>query len=189
MYPQPDDPRFALLGCPRRLWMVSAIHADVARLTELHDEIYIRFRPGDRLIYAGNYIGVGEQSAATIDEILTFRRALLAVPGMDADDIVFLRGAQEEMWEKLLQIQFAPNPARTLPEQSDGFWWAGKSFENIQVPYNPFNMVIRGYDPLHGGIKLGDATSTIDGGCGYGGSLVAAGFAANGQALELLEAQ
>src|SRR5204862_3344298 len=29
-------------------------------------------------------------------------------------DIVFLRGAQEEMWQKLLQLQFAQNPGEVL---------------------------------------------------------------------------
>ena len=31
-----------------------------------------------------------------------------------ACDVVFLRGAQEEMWQKLLQLQFAPNPSEVL---------------------------------------------------------------------------
>ncbi len=31
-----------------------------------------------------------------------------------ACDVVFLRGAQEEMWQKLLQLQFAPNPGEVL---------------------------------------------------------------------------
>src|SRR5690606_24420032 len=34
--------------------------------------------------------------------------------GALAGDVVFLRGAQEEMWQKLLQLQFAPNPAEVL---------------------------------------------------------------------------
>ena len=29
-------------------------------------------------------------------------------------DIVFLRGSQEEMWQKLLELQFAPNPREVL---------------------------------------------------------------------------
>ena len=30
-------------------------------------------------------------------------------------DIVYLRGQQEEMWHRMLQIQFAPNPKEVLP--------------------------------------------------------------------------
>ena len=45
-----------------------------------------------------------------IDELLSFRRRMLARPGMFLFDVAFLRGAQEEMWQKLLQLQFAPNP-------------------------------------------------------------------------------
>jgi serine/threonine protein phosphatase 1 len=34
--------------------------------------------------------------------------------GVDVADVVYLRGAQEEMWQKLLQLQFAPNPVDVL---------------------------------------------------------------------------
>ena len=47
---------------------------------------------------------------------------------------------------------------------------------------------VRGYDPAHGGVHLNGVTATVDGGCGYGGSLVAAGFAADGSLFEMLEA-
>src|SRR5262249_9603135 len=43
-----------------------------------------------------------------------FRRWLLARPRTFAYDIAYLRGGQEEMWQKLLQIQFAPNPREVL---------------------------------------------------------------------------
>jgi hypothetical protein len=33
---------------------------------------------------------------------------------MIANDFIYLRGSQEEIWSKLLQIQFAPNPAEVL---------------------------------------------------------------------------
>ena len=66
--------------------------------------------PGDRLVYTGNMIGRGSAVRETMDELLSFRRALIAMPGMLADDVVYLRGAQEEMWQKLLQLQFAPIP-------------------------------------------------------------------------------
>src|SRR5579862_6186361 len=46
--------------------------------------------------------------------MLDFRRRLLARPHGFACDAVYLRGAQEEMWQKLLQLQFAPNPSEVL---------------------------------------------------------------------------
>mgnify|MGYP002623278856 FL=1 len=111
---KPDNEKFARLGRPRHIWAVSAVHAEVDRLAALHDHIGPRFRPGDRLVYLGNMLGRNPQVMATVEELLGFRRALLAMPGMLVGDIVYLRGAQEEMWQKLLQLQFAPNPVEEL---------------------------------------------------------------------------
>jgi hypothetical protein len=52
--------------------------------------------------------------AATIGELLDFRRRVLGRQRGFACDVVFLRGSQEEMWQKLLQLQFAPNPGELL---------------------------------------------------------------------------
>jgi serine/threonine protein phosphatase 1 len=73
-----------------------------------------RIADGDRLVYLGNYFGRGDAVAATIDELLDFRRRILARSRGFACDVVYLRGAQEEMWQKLLQLQFAPNPGEIL---------------------------------------------------------------------------
>ncbi len=269
------DARFASLGKPRRLWAISAIHGETERLIDLHNTLFEYIEPGDRLIYHGNYLGHGPTPSATIDEILTFRRMVMALPGMVANDLVYLRGGQEEMWQKLLQIQFAPNPtdvllwmldngmastieaygmtaqdaltaalegvmgltrwtgrikesvrrkagheifashwrraayieagetavftpllfvnagidpARALTDQGDSFWWAGKHFNSINVPYAPFQKVIRGFDPAHGGLHINCVTATIDGGCGFGGGLVCAGFGPDGEIFDLIEA-
>ena len=110
----PDNQKFADVRDPKRIWAVGAIHADVERLSALHTDIGRRFLPGDRLVYTGNMIGRGSAVRETMDELLSFRRALIAMPGMLADDVVYLRGAQEEMWQKLLQLQFAPDPSVVL---------------------------------------------------------------------------
>lgn len=109
-----DNQKFADIGQPKRIWAVGAVHGDVDRLAALHSDIARRFTPGDRLVYTGNMIGRGEAVRETMDELLAFRRALIAMPGMLAEDVVYLRGAQEEMWQKLLQLQFAPDPAVVL---------------------------------------------------------------------------
>jgi hypothetical protein len=265
------DNRFSTLGAPHRIWAVSAIHGDVGKLIGLHNALYGYFKPGDRLVYLGNYIGYGEQSAATVDEILTFRRLLLSIPGILCNDIVYLRGRQEEMWQKLLQLQFAPDPGgalvwmlgnglsntlysyglsphdgieacrtgviglgkwtnavrqnirskpgheifgtqltraahtndnaeypmlfvhagldarKPLNDQGDTFWWASSEFETIEAPYLPWQKVVRGFDPAHKGVKMNCVTATIDGGCGFGGQLVCAGFDASGNIIEILE--
>ena len=266
------DLRFTALGAPPRIWAISAIHAETERLMDIHDALYDRLRPGDRIVYLGNYMGYGRDAAGTIDEILTFRRIALARPGMMPNDFIYLRGSQEEIWQKLLQLHFAPNPAellrwmldnglngslcsygispheglaaahegvmsvarwtgrirellrrrpghdifanhlrraahtdqavpapllfvhaginpaRSLKEQGDSFWWAGSRFNAIMLPYEPFRKVIRGFDPTHGGLHINCVTATIDGGCGFDGALVCAGFDNHGNIFDMLEA-
>jgi serine/threonine protein phosphatase 1 len=106
--------KFAQLRDPRRVWAVGAIHGEARRLARVHDLIGARFFHGDRLVYLGNYLGYGEDVAATLDELLDFRRRVLGRPHGFACDVVYLRGAQEEIWQKLLQLQFAPNPGEVL---------------------------------------------------------------------------
>ena len=110
-----EPQKFAILKRARRIWAVGAIHGESGRLIGLHDVLAERFEPpGDRLIYLGNYLGRGPNSAATIAELLDFRRRVMALPGIFAADVVFLRGAQEEMWQKVQQLQFAVNPREVL---------------------------------------------------------------------------
>jgi serine/threonine protein phosphatase 1 len=108
------DEKFVRLRHGRRIWAVASIHGEAERLARLHDRIAGRFRDGDRIVYLGNYLGRGDAVAATIDELLDFRRRVLARRRGFACDAVFLRGAQEEMWQKLLQLQFAANPGDVL---------------------------------------------------------------------------
>lgn len=108
-----DRVPFARLGRPRRVWAVAACHGAADRLEQLHLAIADRFALGDRLVYLGNYLGAGT-SAQAIDQLLAFRAYLLSRPGMIPEDFVYLRGMQEEIWSKLLQIQFAPNPGEVL---------------------------------------------------------------------------
>jgi serine/threonine protein phosphatase 1 len=98
----------------RRVWAIASIHGEADRLRRLHDRIAERIADGDRVVYLGNYVGRGSAIAATIDELLDFRGRLLARPRAFSCDAVYLRGAQEEMWQKLLQLQFAPNPGEVL---------------------------------------------------------------------------
>ena len=107
---------FSNLGQPQRIWTVSAIRGQLGPLVAIHNHIYEHCRPGDRVLYTGNYCaGTGAAPAETLDELLYFRRSLLARPGMLPEDFVYLRGAQEELWSKILQIHFAPS-ARAVVE-------------------------------------------------------------------------
>jgi serine/threonine protein phosphatase 1 len=260
--------RFGRLSCARRVWAVAAIHGDVERLRQLHDAIDGRFRSGDRIVYLGNFMGRGARVVDTIDELLTFRRHLLARPGMEPDDIVFVRGAQEEMWRKLLEIQFAReprdvfawmmkegvgasiaayggdverapailregtmvtsrwtgqlrtairarpghdellgslrraamteggellfvsagvDPTRPFDEQGDTFWWGSGYFAGMTEPFAGFRLVVRGYDRARQPALVGHVVASIDGGCGFGGTLNAACFELNGQPADWIE--
>ena len=98
----------------RRVWAVASVRGEAQKLARLHDRIGERFDEGDRIVYLGNYVGGGPAVIATLDELLDFRRRVIARAGGFACDVAFLRGAQEEMWQKLLQLQFAPNPREVL---------------------------------------------------------------------------
>src|SRR5260221_4012214 len=266
---EPDREKFALLRRSERIWAVASVHGEAERLVALHDQLSRRIHATDRVVYLGNYMGVGAQVRATIDELIEFRRWLLARPRSFASDVVFLRGAQEEMWSKLLQLQFAPNPrevlrwlldhgtaatlqayggdpnyadrvaregpvamtrwtgglraaladspghqpflsglrraaftddrsflfvhagidlSRPLGAQSDSFWWASGAFGRITEPYEGFKLMVRGFDTLHAGLVTTPFTVSLDGGCGFGGKLLAACFDKTGQVIETLEA-
>jgi len=110
-----SDPNiFATLRGGGRVWAVAAIRGERSRLGALHSRMASECKPGDQVVYLGDYLGYGSTVLETIDELLVFRRAFIARPGVEVDDVVYLRGAQEEMWQKLLQLQFAPNPAEVL---------------------------------------------------------------------------
>jgi serine/threonine protein phosphatase 1 len=105
---------FARLIRPRRIWAVASIHGEAERVVQLHRLLAPRLDKGDRLVYLGGYLGHGPDVLGTLDELVAFRRLFLARPLAFLCDIAFLRGSQEEMWQKLLQLQFAPNPREVL---------------------------------------------------------------------------
>jgi len=105
---------FATLRGGGRIWAVGAIRGECARLRSLHARLAAECKSGDQIIYLGDYLGHSAQVSGTIDELLLFRRAFIARPGVGLDDIVYLRGIQEEMWQKLLQLQFASAPVEVL---------------------------------------------------------------------------
>ena len=264
-----DADIFGTLTGGHRVWAVGAVHGDRHRLAALHGLLAERFRPRDRVVYLGNYLGFGDEVVATVDELVAFRRALLARPGMMPQDVVFLRGAQEEMWQKLLQLQLAMDPRevlswmlergvaatvaayggraaeglaaadegtlqltrwtvalrqamhdhpghrelmshlkracvtddgallfvhagldpeRPLETQRDAFWWNPGGFAAMAKPYGGFRLVVRGFDPNRGGVRIGSFQATVDGGCGAEGPLVACCFDAAGALADRIEA-
>jgi serine/threonine protein phosphatase 1 len=145
--PKSADSKFALLRRAVRVWAVPAIHGEAARLAALHAALEGRFEPGDRLVYLGNYFGHGADIAAMLDELLRFRRLVLARPLMFAFDLVYLRGGQEEMWQKLLQLQFAVNPRQVFD------WMLGQGADATIRAY--------GGDPARGRLAMAEGPMAI----------------------------
>src|SRR5260370_1329414 len=109
-----DSDIFARLRRPRRIWAVGAVHGERTRLAQLHRQIAGRLDKGDRLVYLGGYLGHGPDVAGTVDELVAVRRPFLARRHTFPGDIAFLRGGQEAVWQRLLQLQFAPSPREVL---------------------------------------------------------------------------
>jgi serine/threonine protein phosphatase 1 len=112
--PPCDSEPYGRLKRARRVWAVAAIAGAAQRLDGLHEALARRFHPGDRLVYLGDVLGPGGDGAAAVDAVIAFRRAVLAEPQTFLGDVVALRGSQEEMWQKLQELQFAPNPREVL---------------------------------------------------------------------------
>ena len=270
--PHKLEKRFGVIKSAQRVWAVGSVHGHAEKLARLHEKLGPRVKPGDRIIYLGNLIGRGPDVRATLDELLRFRCEFMALDPAEEPHVFMLRGSQEEMWQKLLQLQFATDPqavldwmlsqgvgatlqaygsskgdatlegrrgamemtrwtnslraamqaapghwdvigalrraayteeadgekgllfvnsgldpSRPLEAQTDSFWWDSNRFSRIAQPYGEFKKIVRGYDLMHAGLVEGDYTISIDGGCGFGGSLLAACLTPGGVVLELLE--
>ncbi len=88
----------------------------------------------------------------------------------------------------LLFVHAGLDPTRPIDGQADSFWWRSSGFDAIDAPYGTFRRIVRGYDRRHAGVKINPFTATVDGGCGFGGSLVAACFDTVGNMVDLIEA-
>lgn len=99
----------------KRIWAIGAVFGDVSRLVRIHDRIASEIRPGDRIVYLGNLIGVGPASRQVIEEVVAFRRWFLSIPPYcHPHDCIVLRGAQEVMWEKVGRLYLANGPLAIL---------------------------------------------------------------------------
>ena len=94
----------------KRIWAVGSIHSNYESFISIKDHHISNFKQGDKLIILGNVIGLGSKAKDTISGILDLRFNLMAKFKVQPDEIVFLRGAQEEMFLKLMQLQIAANP-------------------------------------------------------------------------------
>ena len=97
-----------------RIWAVGSLHSSIESFQSIKKYILSNFKNGDKLIFLGNLIGYNNHSKQIITDVLSLRFNLMAKFKLDHEDIVFLRGAQEEMFSKLLQLQIAPNPKEII---------------------------------------------------------------------------
>jgi serine/threonine protein phosphatase 1 len=139
--------RFATLKRAGRVWAIGAVRGHAQGLTELYDEIGQRIETGDRIVHLGNLLGPGPDAAGVLDALVEFRRDFIAMPGFFAADFVMLRGSQEEMWQKTLQLHFAVNPRDILT------WMLARGLEATLQSY--------GIDPREGLQACGAGATSI----------------------------
>ena len=105
-----NDNKFQEFTNTNRIWAIGSMHSSIESFQSIKKYILSNFKKGDKLIFLGNLIGYNDQSKEIITDVLSLRFNLMANFNLEHNDIVFLRGAQEEMFSKLLQLQIAPNP-------------------------------------------------------------------------------
>ena len=101
-----SDTRFACLDDNRRVWAIASVFGKYDRLKIIHEVIASDLKDDDYIVYMGNMVGVGSKSAEVLDEIKKFKESL------PDNTFFYLRGAQEEMWQKLLQLHLAHKPEK-----------------------------------------------------------------------------
>lgn len=121
--------KFTQISGKKRIWAIGAVHGEDDKLKQLHGQIANYFVPGDCLIYMGNLMGRGPNVAETLNEVLSFRRLVILQEGADLQDVVFLRGAQEEMIYKLRQLPYAQEPGQVLQ------WMANQGVDRTLAIY------------------------------------------------------
>ena len=105
---------FIELKKTNKIWAIGSIHSNIESFNSIKKFILSNFDTNDKLIFLGNIIGLGNNSKDTLTSVIDLRFNLMSKFKLEADSIVFLRGAQEEMFSKLLQLQLAPNPAEIV---------------------------------------------------------------------------
>jgi hypothetical protein len=105
-------PTIARLSAGGRIWALGAQQGNDRGLEALAGALLQRWQRGDKLVVLGNMLGGDGDPTRVLDLMLLLRRRLLAANL--ACDVFFLRGAQEEMWHKLLGLQFAISPLSVL---------------------------------------------------------------------------
>jgi len=105
---------FVELNKSNKIWAIGSIHSNLKSFSSIKEFILNNFEINDKLIFLGNIIGLGDNSKETLSSVIDLRFNLMSKFKLKPESIVFLRGAQEEMFSKLLQLQLAPNPSEIV---------------------------------------------------------------------------
>ena len=122
--------KFQSFKSPKKIWAVGSLHANFESFLSIKKYILSNFKTGDKLIFLGNIIGFRDKSREIITEVLNLRFDLMAKYKLKHEDIVILRGAQEEMFSKLLELQTAPNPIEIID------WLFSRGVDQTIISYN-----------------------------------------------------
>jgi len=125
-----NSSNFSKLIETNKIWAIGSLHSSLESFKSIKKYILSNFESGDKLIFLGNLIGFRDKSREIIDEVLQLRFNLMAKYQLKHSDIVFLRGAQEEMFSKLLQLHIAPNPIEILE------WIFSHGVDQTIISYN-----------------------------------------------------
>ena len=101
---------FVEISNSNKIWAIGSIHSRLGAFNSVKEFVLKNFQAKDYLIFLGNVIGLGKQPKETLSSAIDLRNKLMAKFQIEPNKIIFLRGAQEEMFLKLLQLQTAPNP-------------------------------------------------------------------------------
>ena len=105
---------FVELKKSKKIWAIGSIHSNLKSFTSIKKFLLNNFEENDKLIFLGNVVGLGNYSKETLNSVIDLRFSLMSKFKLKPESIVFLRGAQEEMFSKLLQLQLAPNPTEII---------------------------------------------------------------------------
>ena len=104
------ETHFTEIKNSKKIWAIGSIHSRLKSFDSIKSYLLKNFEKDDYLIFLGNVIGLGSQSKETLSSIIDLRNRLMSKFLIEPNKIIFLRGAQEEMFLKILQLQTAPNP-------------------------------------------------------------------------------
>ena len=81
---------------------------------------------------------------------------------------------------RLLFVHAGIDPARSLNEQGDAFWWGASDILELTAPFDGFRRVIRGFDRIAAASSSATSRSRSMAAPGAAGTLLAVAFAADG---------